>query len=58
MLSFKKTMINIDSIREKLKIEINSLNDKIYFLKECKYLEKEEFLKRELFWKSKECKGE
>ena len=58
MLSVKPTMININEIKKKLKKEIDYLNDKVYFLKECKYIKKEEFLKKQLFWKSKECKGE
>jgi len=52
MLSLKKTIVN------NVKKEIDYLNEKIYFLSECKYVKKEEFLEKQLFWKYQELKGE
>ena len=62
LLSYKPTFIKPknglinENIEKELQEEINNLNN-IYFLEECKYLSKEDFLSKKLFWKSKECKG-
>ncbi|WP_457565074.1 hypothetical protein [Caminibacter sp.] len=60
MLSVKPTKIEkeIESLKTKIKDKVEEISKKVYFLEDCDYLEKEEFISKSLFWNSKECKGE
>jgi len=60
ILSSKPTNIKKETVgflKKKVDTKIKELRNKVYFLQDCDYLEKEEFLKRKLFWLNENCKG-
>jgi len=60
ILSSKPTNIKKETfcfLKKKIDTKIKELKNKVYFLKDCDYLEKNEFLEKNLYWSINECKG-